>query len=97
MGTEVCVKNEPDYVAQRVCNKLASLGFKNRGTKTQEELGRRLGELNYTNMPAIIAEVCFVEATEDVAIYLNHGPHVIAKAIAEGVTGQTVDNEIMPN
>ena len=62
LGTEVCVYSSFD-TAQRVVNELAKLGFKNRGQKVRNNLY----ELNHTKMKGMIIEVCFVEASEDVA------------------------------
>ena len=64
LGSEVCVYS-PFDTAQRVVNGLASLGFKNRRQKVRNNLY----ELNRTKMKAMILEVCFVEATGDVALY----------------------------
>lgn len=88
IGSEVCVYNTFD-IAQNVVNKLGSLGFKNRGQKIRPELY----ELRKTACKALICEVCFVEATEDVALYKKLGADVIGKAIAEGLTGQTVNSK----
>ncbi|GFZ32559.1 hypothetical protein CSC2_30850 [Clostridium zeae] len=41
-------------------------------------------------MPAMIIEVCFVEATEDVNIYKEKGPDFIGKCIAEAITDNTI-------
>lgn len=83
IGVEVCVKSYfPE--AQRVLDKLVSLGFKNRGLKYRDDLY----ELNCTNCKAMIIEVCFVEATEDVALYNRLGADAIGKAIAESMVGQ---------
>lgn len=80
LGSEVCVHSTFD-IAQRVVNGLASLGFKNRGQKVRNNLY----ELNHTNMKAMIIEVCFVEATGDVALYKKLGHDLIGKTIAESI------------
>lgn len=85
IGTEVCVYS-PNETAKRVVNGLAGLGFKNRGQKTRKELY----ELRNTKMNAMIVEVCFVEATEDVALYKKLGPDAIGKAIAEAIVNKKV-------
>lgn len=90
IGTEVCVYNKFD-TAQRVVNKLGSLGFKNRGQK----LRNNLGELSRTNMKAIIIEVCFVEATEDVALYKKLGADRVGKAIAEGILNKNINGQVI--
>ena len=81
LGSEVCVYSNFD-IAQRIVDSLASLGFKNRGQKVRNNLY----ELKHTKMKAMIIEVCFVEATEDVALYKKLGHDLIAKRIAEAIT-----------
>lgn len=85
IGSEVCVhSNLPE--ADRVLSKLQALGLRNRGQKIRKDLY----ELNMTNMKAMIIEVCFCEATEDVAIYRRVGADGIAKAIVEGILGRSI-------
>lgn len=91
IGTEVCVYS-PNETAKRVVNGLAGLGFKNRGQKTRKELY----ELRNTNMNAMIVEVCFVEASEDVALYKRLGPDAIGKAIAEAIVNKKVQTIAQP-
>ena len=85
LGSEVCVYSNFD-IAQRVVNELAKLGFKNRGQKVRNNLY----ELNHTKMKAMIIEVCFVEATEDVALYKKLGHDLIGKTIALAVTNKKI-------
>lgn len=59
----------------------AGTGLENRGVKVNP----KLYELRKTSMPAVIVEVCFCEATEDVRIYKEKGPDLIGKLIAEGI------------
>lgn len=88
LGSEVCVYSNYD-IAQRVVNSLESLGFKNRGQKIRTGLY----ELRNTNMKAMIVETCFVEATEDVALYRRLGHDKVGQAIAEAiVNGKAVEN-----
>ena len=87
LGSEVCVHSSFD-TAQRVVNGLASLGFKNRGQKFRNNLY----ELNRTKMKAIIIEVCFVEATEDVSLYNKLGYDLIGKTIAESIANKKIEN-----
>lgn len=92
LGVEVCVYSKFD-AAERVVNGLGSLGFKNRGQKLRTELY----ELRKTNMKSMIVETCFVEASEDVALYKKLGVDAIAKNIAESVSNAkipTVSNAI---
>ena len=85
LGTEVCV-HSPFDIAQRVVNGLASLGFKNRGQKVRNNLY----ELNRTKMKAMIIEICFVEASEDVALYKELGYDLIGKTIAQAITNNNI-------
>ena len=85
LGSEVCVYS-PFDTAQRVVNELAKLGFKNRGQKVRNNLY----ELNHTKMKAMIIEVCFVEASEDVALYKKLGHELIGKTIAEAIINKNI-------
>lgn len=87
LGSEVCVYNTFD-TANRVVEKLGCLGFGNRGQKIRNNLY----ELRNTNMLAMIVEVCFVEATEDVALYKKLGADAIGKAIAEAIVNKKIEN-----
>lgn len=91
LGTEVYVystndKYNDEVYAKRVVDKIASLGFKNRGVKVNPQLY----ELKNTKMNAMIVECFFLEATEDVALYKKLGPEALGKAIAEGIVGKTI-------
>lgn len=95
IGTEAWVYSKSDnyndeVYAQRIVDSIGSLGFKNRGVKTSMELY----ELKSTKMPAIIVEVCFVEATEDVALYKKLGPDTIGKTIAEAISNKKIDVKV---
>ena len=83
LGSEVCVYSTFD-IAQRIVDDLSKLGFKNRGQKVRNNLY----ELNHTKMKAMIIEVCFVEASEDVALYKKLGHDLIGKTIAEAITNR---------
>lgn len=85
LGSEVCVYSEHE-IAQRVVDGLESLGFKNRGQKVRNNLY----ELKYTKMKAVIVETCFVEATEDVALYNELGADTIGKVIAESIASNKI-------
>ena len=85
LGSEVCVYSHFD-TAQRVVNGLARLGFKNRGQKFRNNLY----ELRNSAMKAMIIEVCFVEATGDVALYNKLGHDLIGKTIAESISNEKV-------
>ena len=88
IGSEVCVYSTHE-IAQRVVNALGDLGFKNRGQKVRTGLY----ELKHTKMKAMIVETCFVEATEDVALYKKLGVDVIGKAIAEAISNSNIKTE----
>ena len=85
LGSESCVYSENEY-GKRIVNALSGLGFKNRGQKVRTGLY----ELSHTNMTSVIVETCFVEATEDVALYKKLGPDVIGKTIAEAIANQKI-------
>ena len=89
IGTECCIFSEggnAELVGERVCKELGALGFKNRGNKNRPELY----ELKYTSMPAVIVEVCFVEATEDVKLYQRLGYDKVGKTIAQAIANKEV-------
>lgn len=93
IGTETWVYSKSDnyndeVYAQRIVDNISKLGFKNRGVKTSTELY----ELKQTIMPSVIIEVCFVEATEDVALYNKLGADKIGQTIAEGISNRNITN-----
>lgn len=95
IGTETWVYSESDNYndeeyAKRIVDSIGALGFKNRGVKTSIDLY----ELKHTTMPSVIVEVCFVEATEDVALYKRLGPDTIGKVIAEAISNKEINNII---
>ena len=47
-------------------------------------------------MPAVLVEVCFCEATEDVRIYREKGPDLIGKLIAEAINEKEIEENIKP-
>lgn len=93
IGTETWVYSKSDNisldeeVAQRIVNALVELGFKNRGVKESKELY----ELRACKMASIIVEVCFVEATEDVALYQKLGADTIGKSIAYAISNKKME------
>ena len=91
LGSEVCVYS-PFDTAKRVVEKLGCLGFGNRGQKIRTGLY----ELRNSCMKAMIIEVCFVEATEDVNLYKKLGADAIGKAIAEAIVNTNVINVATP-
>ena len=98
-GTEVLYYNRSTKgksIAEKIVRKIAELGFINRGAKVDT---RGLYELRNTKMPANIIEVCFVDSNVDAELYRKVGVSNIARAIAEGITGQTikVESEVKGN
>lgn len=96
IGTETWVYSKADNikldeeVAGRIVNAIAGLGFVNRGVKERTDLY----ELKNTKMASIIVEVCFVEATEDVALYKKLGPDKIGQVIAEAISNKKINNVV---
>ncbi len=74
------------YAKRIVDNVSKGTGLKNRDVKTNP----KLYELRKTSMPAVLVEVCFCEATEDVRIYKEKGPDIIGKLIAEAINGDKI-------
>lgn len=73
--------------ARRIANRVANgTGLKNRGVKCNA----KLYELRNTNMPAVIVEVCFCEATTDASIYNKKGANYIGRLIAEGICNKNL-------
>lgn len=89
-GVEVLVYNKSSRAydeAKRVCDKLAGIGFKNRGVKFNDDLY----VLRKTNAAAMLIEVCFVDDKDDVTIY-NKNVDNIAKTIAEGLIKKSISS-----
>lgn len=91
-GTEVLVCSlggKAEQYAKKVVDSISKeCGYSNRGVKTFNGI-----VLRETNCPAILVECCFVN-NPDASSY---NPTKIAKAIAEGIIGHTVDNTITKN
>lgn len=89
MGCEIHLYSDDSKLkdeAIRILRKLEELGFKNRGVK----ISPQLYELKYTNCPAMIIEVCFVDSKADTDLYKSLGSDRIGKAIAEGILNKTI-------
>lgn len=86
IGAEVCVWDTSNVWAAGVIKCLSDLGFRNRGLKIRPDLY----ELKATRMPAMIIETCFLEATEDIALYQSLGVDKIAQAIVSGISGAPI-------
>lgn len=85
-GTEVLVYNTngtKNDIAKRICSKIETLGYKNRGVKIRTNLG----VLSKTKGQALLVECCFVDDKDDVSLY-NYKS--MAKAIAEGILNESI-------
>ena len=83
-GTEVYVyspSSEARAHAEKVCQAIAGLGFRNRGVK----YSKGLYVLKNTKAPAMLIECCFVDDRDDVQLY---DCQKMAEAIAYGITDQ---------
>ena len=98
IGAETLVYSKSDNitldeeVATRIQNALDGLGFtgpKNKSRGVKEDTS--LYELRATKMASIIVEVCFVEATEDVALYQSLGSDRIGQTIAYAISDKKVE------
>lgn len=69
--------------AERICNSIAKLGFKNRGVKYSKDFA-----VLKTKNPCVIVECCFLDDLEDVNLY-NY--KTMAKAIVEGLLDKKLD------
>lgn len=77
--------------AQRVSDKLAKAGFVgDKGNARGVKVNSELYELRNTKMKSLIVEVCFVEATGDVALYKSLGYDKVGKLIAEGIVNKDI-------
>ena len=72
--------------ASRVQQKMVSLGFVNRGVKTEE-----FYVLTNTNAHAILIETCFCDSVADKQLYDSLGADRVAKAIVEGILNISVN------
>ena len=84
-GTETCVYSltgEAAQLGQCIQNQIVnSLGTVDRGLKERTNLA----VLKYTNMPAVLVEIAFIDNVDDAGV-LMHCKDAIARAIARGVT-----------
>lgn len=88
-GTEVFVyqsASEAKTYAQRVCEAIAELGFRNRGVKYNTSLY----VLRKTKAPAMLIECCFVDDRDDAQLYHCQK---MATAIVQGITGKAAVSE----
>lgn len=94
IGSEAWVYSKSDNLndetyGQRIVNCLGDLGFKNRGVKTSTDL-YELRKCKEYGIPAVIVEVCFVEATDDVSLYRQLGAAKIGNSIASAIANKQV-------
>ncbi|WML35926.1 N-acetylmuramoyl-L-alanine amidase [Clostridium sp. OS1-26] len=86
-GSEVfAMSTAGNTLASSVLKSLVALGFVNRGVKD----GSGLYVIKHSKPVAILIEVCFVDTQGDADLYNKLGSEVIASAIVQGLTGQTV-------
>ena len=91
-GVEVLVYSEKSKsydAAKRVCEKLSTLGLKNRGVKVRNDLYF----LKHTNASALLIEVAFVDDKDDVEIFKNNVDK-IAKVISEALINNVIEKKI---
>ena len=91
-GTEVFIystTSKAKSYAEDILKEICSLGFKNRGVKTNNSLY----VLKNTNCPSLLIECCFVGNTTDYNLY---NAEAMANAIVKGISGQNVA-QIMPD
>lgn len=69
--------------AEKICQAIADLGFRNRGVK----YSTGLYVLKHTVSPAVLVECCFVDDKDDAELYSYRD---MASAIVRGITGKTV-------
>lgn len=79
--------------AEKISKKLANLmGLPNRGAKATTSLY----VLKHTKAPAILIEVCFVDAKGDANAYKAVGASKVAAAVADVLTGKTAATDSKP-
>lgn len=92
-GTEVLYYSEKgNSIAKRVEYKLSTV-FDGRGTKKREDLYI----LRDSRCTAILVEVCFCDSKKDCDLYDKTGEDKIAKLIAEGILGKTINTNNSDN
>ena len=79
-------------IATNINRELGKLGFKIRGVKETLDGGSAPYVVRMTNATAVLVEICFLDATEDVKILDKVGFKAIAQSIYNGLThGSTID------
>lgn len=95
IGVEILLNlenSETVTIGNRILKNMENLGFINRGLKD----GKRFGEINSIVAGSMIIEICFVEATEDVALYNSLGIDKISRAVANGIDGRVNLTRLAP-
>lgn len=88
-GTEVYTYGGTKHTeAINICENMSKLGFSNRGVKD----GSKLYVIRKTETKSMLVEVCFVDTQSDVSLYKSNVANIV-NAIAEGITGEKVNNE----
>lgn len=73
-------------VAANINRELSKLGFKNRGVKETLD-GRSVPYvIRHTSAIAVLVEICFLDAAEDMAVFNQKGINSVAQAIYSGLT-----------
>jgi N-acetylmuramoyl-L-alanine amidase len=86
-GTEVLLHNNSSKCkdeANRICDNISKLGFKNRGVKERPDLY----VLRHTKMAALLVECCFIDSDSDMKIYNIEN---MARAIVEGIINKKIE------
>lgn len=79
-------------IAANINREYTKLGFKDRGVKTTLDGGKPPYVLRNTNAIAVLTEICFLDASEDMSIFNKKGIKAVAQAIFNGLThGSTFD------
>lgn len=68
-------------LATEISKFISALGFKNRGAKRSNHYF----VINFTDMPAVIVEGCFVDTKADMDLWNRVGAEAVAKAIYNGL------------
>jgi N-acetylmuramoyl-L-alanine amidase/D-alanyl-D-alanine carboxypeptidase len=90
MGAEVfAISDRAKKIAARVETNISGQGWKSRGVKD----GSHLFVLKYTQAPAILIELFFVDSKADCLLYKNIGAAGMATAIASAVLGEAPLNQ----
>ena len=95
IGTEAYIYSKDgvsDVLATRIVNKLAANGFIKHGNPLKVVGGdlHDTREAHNRGIKTILIEVCFVEATEDVATYKKLGSDNVGRLIAEAIVNKSI-------